>query len=98
MQARFVTMYMATSRMTSAVATMPNAATGSYPKPSPYEIARVAAVTATMATTGERCRVDSRASAYGNAPIRPMANAVRLATLTPAFELAMVEFTIARKI
>ena len=57
----------------------------------------VAAVTSRIATIGERCRVDSRASAYGKAPIRPMANAVRLDTFTPAFALAMVEFTIARK-
>src|SRR5439155_77274 len=96
MQARFVTMYAATMRITSPVATMPNAVTGSYPKPSPNEIATVAAVTSRIATTGERRRVDSRASAYGNAPIRPIAYAVRVDTFTPAFALATVEFTIAR--
>jgi hypothetical protein len=31
------------------------------------------------------------------APIRPTASAARLDTLTPAFELAIVELTIARK-
>ena len=32
----------------------------------------------------------------GNAPIRPIAYAVRLDTFTPALALAMVEFTMAR--
>ena len=57
----------------------------------------VTTVTSTIATYGDRLRVAMRASAYGNAPMRPIAYMVRLATLTPALALAIVEFTMARK-
>src|SRR5262245_25884730 len=53
--------------------------------------------TSRIDTYGARWRVARRASAYGNAPMRPIAKAVRLATLTPALALAIVELTMARK-
>src|SRR5215469_3511298 len=49
------------------------------------------------ATTGDRCRSLTLASADGNAWIRPIANEVRLNTFTPALELARVELMIAKK-
>src|SRR6266481_4153938 len=59
--------------------------------------ARLITLPVATATTGDRCRALTWASADGKAPIRPMANEVRLATLTPALELASVELTIAKK-
>ena len=57
----------------------------------------MATVTASTETYGARCRNPNRASAYGKAPMRPIAYAVRVETLTPAFAFAMVELTMARK-
>ena len=52
---------------------------------------------AAIAGTGDRCRSLTCANAGGNARTRPIANAVRLATFTPALELASVELMIAKK-
>src|SRR5579872_3494147 len=52
---------------------------------------------ATTASTGERCRGCTRASAAGNVWMRPIAKDIRVAMFTPALALAMVELTIARK-
>src|SRR5258708_36147168 len=57
----------------------------------------VMTVATRMALAGERCLALMMARNEGNALIRPIANAVLLETFTPAFALAMVEFTIARK-
>ena len=46
--------------------------------------------------TGDRCLGLTIARKRGNAPIRPIAYAVRLDTFTPALALAMVELTMAR--
>src|SRR5579871_1682276 len=51
----------------------------------------------TIALSGDWCLTLSRASTFGKAWIRPMANEVRLDTFTPALEFASVEFTMARK-
>src|SRR5215831_9301645 len=59
--------------------------------------ARLIAVPIAIASTGERCLSLTRASAGGNAWTLPIANAVRLATFTPALELARVELMIAKK-
>ena len=56
----------------------------------------VAAVTASTDTYGARWRSPSRANAYGKAPMRPIAYAVRVETFTPALALAIVELTMAR--
>src|SRR5262245_52757114 len=54
-------------------------------------------VPAAIAGTGDLCRSLTRANSGGNAWTRPMANEVRLATFTPALELASVELMIAKK-
>jgi len=54
-------------------------------------------VPSTIALTGDRCLALTRARNEGNALIRPIAKDVRLDTFTPAFALAMVELTMARK-
>src|SRR6266702_5022934 len=59
--------------------------------------ARLMALPMAIAGTGDLCRMLTRANRGGNALTRPMANAVRLATFTPALELATVELMIAKK-
>src|SRR6266705_4993695 len=59
--------------------------------------ARLMALPMAIAGTGDLCRSLTRANRGGNALTRPMANAVRLATFTPALELATVELMIAKK-
>src|SRR6266568_9083689 len=59
--------------------------------------ARLMALPMAIAGTGDLCRSLTRANRGGNALTRPIANAVRLATFTPALELATVELTIAKK-
>src|SRR5262252_5757250 len=58
---------------------------------------RPTAVHVAIAGTGDRCRSLTRANSGGNARTRPIANEVRLATFTPALELASVELMIAKK-
>src|SRR5690349_4793226 len=79
------------------VPTNENAVPGVYGKPRPSATAIVATVTASTDTYGARWRNPRRANAYGKTPMRPIAYAVRVETLTPAFAFATVEFTIARK-
>src|SRR5262252_5542084 len=58
---------------------------------------RPTAVHVAIAGTGDRCRSLTRANWAGKARTRPIANEVRLATFTPALELASVELMIAKK-
>src|SRR5215472_2113125 len=58
---------------------------------------RPMAVPAAIASTGDRCLSLTRARPVGNAWTLPIANAVRLATFTPALEFASVELMIAKK-
>src|ERR1700742_758542 len=74
-----------------------NPFTGLYVSPRPSRTATVSTNEAKIASTGERCRGCTRASAAGNAWMRPIANDIREAMFTPALALAIVELTIARK-
>src|SRR5579871_4336909 len=51
----------------------------------------------TIAATGARCLLLTVASAVGSTLIRPIAYDMREAPFTPAFALAIVELTTARK-
>src|ERR1700730_10843089 len=88
---------MATSTITMPVPVIANPFTGLYGSPSPSSTATVSTNDKTIASTGERCFGWTRASAAGNAPIRPIANDIRDAMFTPALALPIVELTIARK-
>src|SRR5580693_9448762 len=74
-----------------------NPFTGLYARPRPSSTATVATNDKTIASTGERCLGCTRASAAGNAWMRPIANDIRDAMFTPALAFAIVELTIARK-
>src|ERR1700761_3119740 len=74
-----------------------NPFTGLYGRPRPSSTATVSTNDATIASTGERCLGCTRASAAGNAWMRPMANDIRDAMFTPALALPIVELTMARK-
>ena len=78
------------------MATIAKATVGSYPRPSPSVTATVMTKATRTLLTGDRCRGLTIARKRGNAPIRPIAYAVRLDTFTPALALAMVELTMAR--
>src|SRR6185437_10821618 len=92
----FIRMSIATSTITRPVATMEKATSGPYPRPSPSVTATVITKATRTLLTGDRCRGLTIARNRGNAPIRPIAYAVRLDTFTPALALATVELTIAR--
>src|ERR1700749_1926775 len=74
-----------------------NPFTGLYASPRPSSTATVSTNDKMIASTGERCRGCTRASAAGNAWMRPIANDIREAMFPPALALAIVELTIARK-
>ena len=69
---------------------------GVYFRPSASVTATVMTKATRMLSIGDRCFGLTTARKRGNAPIRPIAYAVRLDTFTPALALAMVELTIAR--
>src|ERR1035441_8884633 len=88
---------MATSRTTMPVPTMEKASNGLKWRPSPTDTPTETTKAVRRPHWGVRwlwCTVEKK---RGNAPMRPMAKAVRVEAVTPALELAMVEFTIARK-
>src|SRR5580700_6274011 len=87
---------MATITITRPVPTIANATVGSYLRPSPSVTATVMTKATRTLLTGDRCLGLTMARARGNAPIRPIAYAVRVETFTPALALAMVELTMAR--
>ena len=64
-----------------------NPFTGLYGSPRPSSTATVSTNDKTIASTGERCLGWTRASAAGNAPMRPIANDIRDAMFTPALAL-----------
>ena len=78
------------------MATIAKATVGPYPRPSPSVTATVMTKATRTLLTGDRCLGLTIARKRGNAPIRPIAYAVRLDTFTPALALAMVELTMAR--